>query len=191
MSLESFYSNIQDAKIVGMSAFDLGKAFDTVNHKHFLEKLHLGISDISLKWLSSYHENRAEMACINGSVSDCHPVLAGVLQGSILGPLLFIIYMTDLPNCTTNIYANDTAICVSARNKAEMQERPRTCLSPQPTQTSCQRMIFLTASSHGFLNLSKCQWHSSSSLIRASWLRIKISKIRGAVELCTGTSSFK
>ena len=115
--------NIRNGKIIGMLALDLRIAFDTVNHKLLLEKLkHYGLSGNSLSWFCSYLENRTQMAYINGSVSDPLIITAGVPQGSILGPLLFTIYMDDLPkclhHCKTNMYANDTAICVSASDKA-------------------------------------------------------------------------
>ena len=65
------------------------------------------------------------MSCINGSVSDPFIITTGVPQGSIL-PLLFTIYMNDLPNCLqhckTNMYADDTGICVSARDKASVTQ---------------------------------------------------------------------
>ena len=121
--LENFYLDIESGKMIGMLALDLRKAFDTVNHKILLDKLkHYGISEICLNWFCSYLESRTQMACINGSVSDPLIITTGVPQGSILGPLLFTIYMNDSPkclqHCKTNVYADDTAICVSASDKA-------------------------------------------------------------------------
>ena len=113
---ESFYSDIQNDKIIGMFALDLRKAFATVNHTDFLEKLkHYGLS---LNWFRPYIEKRTQMVCINGSVSDPLTITTDVPQESILGLLLFTIYMNDLPNCLqhckTNMYADVTAICISA-----------------------------------------------------------------------------
>ena len=100
--MESLYHITQEDRIVGMLDLDLRKTVDTVNHK-ILEKLqHYGISGISLKRFFSYLENRTQMACINGSLSD--PLSTVV----ILRQFLSIIYMNDLVNClkrcTTNMY---------------------------------------------------------------------------------------
>ena len=119
--LENFYSDIENGKNIGMLALNLPKAFDTVNHKILQNKLkHYGISEICLNWFRSYLESRTQMACINGSVSDPLIITTGVPQGSILGPLLFTIYMVPkcLLHCKTNMYADDTVICVSASDKA-------------------------------------------------------------------------
>ena len=104
-----------------------------IQHKQAFVKIYNIIEFLALylKWLSSYLENRTQMACINGSVSDLPPpppprVVNDVPQSSILGPRLLIIYMHDLPNCLThcitNMTADDTTICVSAQNKAEVSK---------------------------------------------------------------------
>ncbi len=76
---------------------DLEKAFDTVNHEIILSKLeHYEIRDNSLAWLRSYLTNRKQSVRLNGVNSKTENVSCGVPQGSILGPLLFIIYVNDM-----------------------------------------------------------------------------------------------
>ena len=92
---------------------DLEKAFDTVNHKILLSKLeHYGIRGRSNSWLKSYLSNRDQCVKLNGSTSTKQTISCGVPQGSILGPLLFIIYINDMnqafENCITHHFADDT-----------------------------------------------------------------------------------
>ena len=78
---------------------DLRKAFDTVNHSMLLKKMDLyGIRTIALDWFSSYLSERKQYVSVNGHISDYLDISCGVLQGSVLGPLLFFIYINDLRN---------------------------------------------------------------------------------------------
>ena len=73
---------------------DLKKAFDTVDHKIVFKKLYYyGIRGNTLKWFESYLTNRSQYVLFNGEKSDIRDITYGVPQGSILGPLLFILYM--------------------------------------------------------------------------------------------------
>ena len=93
--------------------FDFKKAFDSVPHNELLYKLKaMGISGNLWLWFKSYLLNRQQCVKINNNYSHLLPVLSGVPQGSILGPLLFLIYVNDIPDCISNsllyLFADDT-----------------------------------------------------------------------------------
>ena len=80
---------------------DLSKAFDTLNHSILLDKTkHYGIKDCALNLLNSYLSDRQQYVQINSIKSSLLPVKTGVPQGSIFGPLLFIIYLNDFKNAS-------------------------------------------------------------------------------------------
>ena len=100
---------------------DLSRAFDTINHKILCHKLqHYGIRDTALSWIKSYVENRTQFVQFGSHQSHYRKILCGVPQGSILGPLLFIIYINDIPNVSSLpqslLFADDTNIFCSHRN---------------------------------------------------------------------------
>ena len=105
--------------------FDLSKAFDTVNKEILNSKLYsVGIRGNILLWLTSYMENRSLRVRLSDQESDTFNVALGVPQGSVLGPLLFMLYVNDLPSYMEHghvtMFADDTTITVSAVTLEEL-----------------------------------------------------------------------
>ena len=100
---------------------DLQKAFDTVNHKILLGTLkHYGIRGNASKWFHSYLFGRTQYVSVNRHISDPLPITCGVPQGSVLGPLLFLIYVNDLPSVSKvmqfYLFADDTSVHYDSDN---------------------------------------------------------------------------
>ena len=95
----------------GMVLLDLQKAFDTVDHTILLNKLKwLGADDLTVQWFRCYLTGRTQVTDIGGTMSEPKGVTCGVPQGSILGPLLFLLYVNDMESavrCTLLLYADD------------------------------------------------------------------------------------
>ncbi len=113
--------NDKPSKKFTMCVFlDLSKAFDTISHKILLSKLeNMGIRGLVNKWFESYLSNRKQYVSLNGESSPLVDICCGVPQGSILGPILFIIYMNDIVNCSDlpiYCFADDTTISSSSPN---------------------------------------------------------------------------
>ncbi|PFX19180.1 putative RNA-directed DNA polymerase from transposon X-element [Stylophora pistillata] len=123
---DSWAYNIDNEKINGVIFLDLKKAFDTVDHQILLSKLnYYGIHGKSFRWFQSYLENRTQKCSVNGSLSSSYSLTCGVPQGTILGPLLFLLYINDLPNCLSNckprMYADDTHLTYAGSNLENVQ----------------------------------------------------------------------
>jgi hypothetical protein len=119
--------NMDTGQATGAIFLDLKKAFDCVNHVLLLNKLsEFGITGNTLQWFRSYLNNRNQAVNINSSISTFKNINMGIPQGSILGPLLFIIFVNSLPesvNCKCIMYADDTLLLCTAKNASVLQSK--------------------------------------------------------------------
>ena len=111
--LSDIFHNIDDKLQTDAIYLDLRKAFDSVPHDKLLVKLYsIGITGELWEWFKSYLSSRTQCVSISGTLSNTLPVTSGVPQGSILGPLLFLIFINDIPSLAQHIsvllYADDT-----------------------------------------------------------------------------------
>ena len=114
-----------NGKMNSVIFLDIKKAFDMVNHDILLQKMKAyGISGLELEFFNSYLRNRVQYCNNNGYTSDFRKTSCGVPQGSILGPLLFLTYMNDLPDSVENaniaMFADDTSLFRSFKSIGEL-----------------------------------------------------------------------
>ena len=123
-AINDFAIALNNSEQVDAIFLDLSKAFDTVPHKRLCNKLSFyGIRGALLRWIESFLTNRTQQVIINDKSSDPLPVLSGVPQGSVLGPLLFICYINDMPNnisSTIRLYADDALLYRSIHNEKDV-----------------------------------------------------------------------
>ena len=123
---DQIVEHMDNQRMCGTVFIDLKKAFDLVDHKCLLHKLdHYGVRGNALTWFEDYITTRTQKVNYDGKLSSSLEVECGVPQGSILGPLCFIFYINDLPECVTdcniNMYADDTIIYFAAKSKTEIE----------------------------------------------------------------------
>ena len=114
LTVQDLARGLDEGKQIDVILLDFSKAFDKVSHKKLLAKLeHYGIDGSYLGWVEDFLFNRTQTVVLNGRESDTVDVSSGVPQGTVLGPLLFLVYINDLPDCvnaTARLFADDSAL---------------------------------------------------------------------------------
>ena len=114
---DKILSGIDNAMLTGMILIDLQKAFDTIDHEIFFSKMvHLGFSEATISWYKSYLTRRTFLVNVEKDFSSPGDLSCGVPQGSILGPLIFLLYVNDMScsvDCELLLYADDSCLIFS------------------------------------------------------------------------------
>jgi len=125
-----------------IAIFDFSKAFDSVPHRRLMTKLdYYGIRGNTQQWITSFLSDRSQCVLINGTCSPPLPVISGVPQGTVLGPLLFLLYINDITDnvsCEIRLFADDCILyrpIISLADRAILQKDGK-CASTQRNVTS-------------------------------------------------------
>ena len=156
--------NMDNGLLTGAVIIDLKKAFDTIDHHILLNKLQrYGICNTSLLWFSSYLIGRSQRVEFDKALSTLPDIASGVPQGSVLGPLLFTLYISDMPSCIcfsqVLLYADDTVLFFTAKTAIELEAS---------LNNDINRISSWMQENKLFLNVSKTEY-----VIYGSHLRLK------------------
>ena len=131
--IDDWLQHINDGEITGC-LLDLSKCFDSINHIILLKKLEMyGIIGTELDWFYSYLDGRKQFVNFNNETSKCCEITCGVPQGSVLGPILFLLFINDISNiavegCVLNMYADDVIIYTSPMSTHELECKLQSCI---------------------------------------------------------------
>ena len=125
-TLEDITSCLDNGEGVDIVFLDYRKAFDSVPHKRLVHKIaRYGFGEVFTRWINNFLSERTQTVSIRGEFSEPKDVLSGVPQGSVLGPLLFILYVNEIPEIlqgTAKLFADDTKVYDKASKKDSLQK---------------------------------------------------------------------
>ena len=155
-----------ESKFVTLSALAIRKAFDCVNHKILLTKLSqkFNFHNNAFNLIQNYLVDREQAMKVNGHISDCQKVLTGVPQGSVLGPLLFIMFINDLmrlENCY--LFADDCLLVTSGETPIVSTEVMEKSID-QASNWYSENCLVLNSAKTNVMTISNCERHQSSQL---------------------------
>jgi len=124
VTIHEIASTLEKGSQVDIILLDFAKAFDKVPHQRLLHKLeYYGVNAKTKNWIKSFLQNRQQRVIIEGAASEQAPVLSGVPQGTVLGPLLFLTYINDMPEMVksseTKLFADDSLLFRTINNQAD------------------------------------------------------------------------
>ena len=181
------YEGFDLGKLVGLVFIEIKIAFDTFDHQILLEKLMLyGVQQYELSWFKSYLTNRKQFCMINGTESDFGDIDIGIPQGSCLGPLLFILYINDLPQAikqsTISMFADDTSLCYQSSNMTQLIEAINMDLKELDTWLQGKKLSLNVAKTHSMLHSTKQRKNTLKSRNETYHLKIRRNELQDATK---------
>ncbi|KAK3083079.1 hypothetical protein FSP39_013376 [Pinctada imbricata] len=126
ITIDKIARNIEEGHQTDIILLDFAKAFDKVPHTRLLHKLeYYGVRDCTLQWIRDFLSHRSQSVVLEGHTSDPLEVVYGVPQGTVLGPLLFLAYINDMPEATTSdvrLFADDSLLFRKIRNRGDPEK---------------------------------------------------------------------
>ena len=132
--IDDWLCNMSDGNLTAVCSFDITKCFDTINHSILLRKMeYYGLQSENIKWFKSYLNEREQMVSCHNTVSGKSTISIGVPQGSVLGPLLFLMYVNDINRHVhlgaCSLYADDTLVYCNGSTMSELKHNIQQCVS--------------------------------------------------------------